>query len=150
MVTSMNAKQESCLTDDELLDAFEDTSLPLVEWKHRAHVRVAYIYLSRYLFAEAVDRVRYGIQRYNFAHDIPSTPTGGYHETVTVAFMTLVASAMRSGGEVDDSRVFLDLNPKLLNKRILENHYSRKLLSSESARKSFLAPDLSPLPPCCE
>ena len=141
----MIANRETCLTDEELIDAFETTTLPLTEWTHRAHVRVAYIYLKRPPFVEAVDQIRIGIQRYNKAHGIPSTPTGGYHETVTVAFTTLVASG-RSRSETMDSTSFLALNPELLNKEILTKYYSKGLLSSASARRSFLAPDLNPLP----
>lgn len=31
------------MTDEELLAAFENCSLPHSEWTHRAHVRVAYL-----------------------------------------------------------------------------------------------------------
>ena len=142
----MTAQARTCLSDDELLNAFEDTTLPSAEWIHRAHLRVAYIYLMMYPFAEAVDRIRDSIRRYNLAHKVPSTPTRGYHETVTVAFMTLVASACQSGSRLRDSRAFLQLNPDLLDRRALENYYSNELLSSASARESFLAPDRCPLP----
>ena len=41
----MTAQARTCLSDDELLNAFEDTTLPFAEWIHRAHLGVAYIYL---------------------------------------------------------------------------------------------------------
>jgi hypothetical protein len=134
------------LTDDEFLESFENTSLPFVEWTHRSHVRIAFIYLRCQPFAEALDRIRTGIQRYNAAHGVPNTPTRGYHETVTVAFTTLVASARQRAAESIDSQSFLESNLFLLDKRVLKRYYSDALLGSATAKSAFVPPDLCPLP----
>ena len=87
------------LMDDEtLLRRFEDCTLPFAEWTHRAHVRVGYLYLIRYPFPEALERVRKGIQAYNAAHDVEEGPTSGYNETTTQAFLRLIAATMLSYG----------------------------------------------------
>src|SRR5689334_4390816 len=36
------------IDDDRLLQQFEDRSYPFDQWHHRAHVRVAWIYLKRF------------------------------------------------------------------------------------------------------
>ncbi|MDZ4405370.1 hypothetical protein [Prosthecobacter sp.] len=71
--------------DDEFLRQFEDQSLPLECWNHRAHLKIAYLQLTRFPFDEALCRMRAGIRAYNAARGIADTPTGGYHETMTQA-----------------------------------------------------------------
>ncbi len=133
-------------TDAELLTVFEQATLPFEQWTHATHVRVAYLYLREHPFADALDRVRRFIQAYNHAHGVPSTRTQGYHETITVAFMTLVAEALRESGDPGNSGTFLEQHPDLLSARVLERYYSRELLFSPAAKQTFLGPDLHPLP----
>ena len=81
------APVEGFRTADEikaLVRAFEDTSLPRAEWTHRAHLTVALWYLTRHSGREATARIRTGIKRYNAAKGVLTTPTGGYHETLTL------------------------------------------------------------------
>mgnify|MGYP001135770165 CR=1 FL=1 len=51
--------------DRRFLGQFEDCTLPFEQWTHRAHVRVAYLYLSEHPFDEALSRMREGVQHYN-------------------------------------------------------------------------------------
>jgi len=88
------------MDDHELLKQFEDLTLPFEQWTHRAHVKVAYLYLSRYPFAEAVDRMRRGIKAYNAANHRPEGPDQGYNETTTVAFLHLIAAVRLAYGRV--------------------------------------------------
>ena len=46
----------SPMTDQELLSLFESCELPHEQWTHRAHVRVAYMYLNQFPFSEALGR----------------------------------------------------------------------------------------------
>src|SRR5215217_4930066 len=82
------------MDDAEFLRQFEARMLPFAQWTHRAHVKVAYLYLRRHSFAPAVDRIRAGIKAYNAANNVPEGPTSGYNETTTVAFMYLVAATI--------------------------------------------------------
>jgi hypothetical protein len=50
------------MTHAELHRRFENLTLPGEEWTHRAHVKVAYLYLSRHPFPAALDRLRSGIK----------------------------------------------------------------------------------------
>jgi len=63
------------MTEDELLRRFEDLTLPLAQWTHRAHVQVAYAYLSAHPFDEALDRMRRGIRAYNAANHVEDGST---------------------------------------------------------------------------
>ena len=125
---------------------FERTTLPSSDWTHRAHLRVAYRYLRQRPFAEALAEVRIRIRSYNAAHHVPTTPTRGYHETITVAFMRLLAAAMKDVPEDLDSEAFLASYPNLTNRNVLSEFYSESRLFSEEARASFVEPDRKPLP----
>lgn len=132
--------------DDDFLKQFVDCSLPLGEWRHRAHIKVAYLILGKYSFEEAVQHIRSGIQAYNAAHGIADTPTGGYHETMTQAWIRIVDTMMREYGRAETADAFIDQHPQLAEKKVLRLFYSRELIMSAAAKAQFVAPDLAPLP----
>lgn len=134
------------MNDEEHLRQFEDQSLPLEHWNHRAHLKVAYLYLLRLSFEEALGRVRAGIRAYNAAHGIVDSPTGGYHETMTCAWFQLVHTTLRQFGPAASADAFFDAQSQLNGKRVLLLFYSRDLIMSAPAKASFVAPDLAPLP----
>jgi hypothetical protein len=145
------------MNDAEFLTAFEACHLGRKDWTHAAHVRLAWLYLTRLPLPAARDRVRGGIQKLNAEfrrRDMlgcitrPAGPDGkltGYHETVTVAFVTLIASRLRPG---EDFCAFRERNPDLFDRGLpaLLRHYSRECLFSAEAQRQFVGPDLEPLP----
>jgi hypothetical protein len=128
------------MTDDEYLAAFESCTLPRAAWTHAAHVRLAWLYLTRLPFDAALDRVRDGIRRYN-----ASVGSDGYHETVTVAFTMLIRSRLSAG---EDFPAFRARNPELFEGRakLLRRHYDPTTLASATAKQQFVAADREPLP----
>jgi hypothetical protein len=133
----------TALTDDEFLAAFEQCRLPRELWTHEAHIRMAWLYLNRGPLSEVVDKVRHGIQRYNASLGNSS----GYHETVTQAYVRLIASRLANGcGATFDE--FKRRHPKLFDRQepILLWHYRQETLDSDEAKEQFLLPDLEPLP----
>ena len=79
-----------------LVRRFDDCTLPREEWTHAAHLTVALWNLLQYDWPEAVTRVRLGIQRYNAAHGIRTTPTGGYHDTLTLFWLRTVRAFLEA------------------------------------------------------
>lgn len=137
------------MTDDELLTAFENLALPLEQWTHRAHVRLAYLYLQNAAFDDALEKLRRGIKAFNARHDIPNTPISGYNETTTHAFLHLIQSTMRAYGQVfpaSDSQSFCDIHPQLMCKHVLRFFYSSARRMDPLAKTQFMEPDLTPLP----
>ena len=65
---------------------------------------------------------------------------GAYHETITLAFLALIAerSAARS---FDDFEDFARANPDLMDKTVLERWYGPERLHSDIARRIFLLPE---------
>lgn len=135
----------TAMDDATLLTRFEDAAIPRSEWTHRAHVRMAYLYLRAHPFDEALARIRAGIQKLNAANGVHD----GYHETVTVAFATLIADAMArtQSPSLTTSDGFCDAHDDLFAKDLLLRHYSRERINSDEARAMFVAPDNCPLPP---
>ena len=149
------------MSDDEFLCAFERCSLNRKDWTHEAHVRMAWLYLSRRPFTEALDRIRRGIRKLNnrigqppVTHRAPPqrrTPASngdpnGYHETITVALTRIIAARIRTGEEYT---VFRERNPDLFDRKLpmLFSHFSPALLWSPEARGRIEEPDLAELPP---
>ena len=126
--------------------AFEDRSLPLEVWrKHATHVLVSTWYLVHLPEAEAIERIRTGIQRYNAAHGIAATPTSGYHETVTVAFIRLIQRELaRAPAEATFADRAAAVQARLTGTRVLLEHYTEATLMSLRARREWVEPDLRP------
>jgi hypothetical protein len=140
-------ESEIRVDDREFLARFEAAAIPSDEWKHRDHIRVAFLYLSQRPFDAALDAIRKGIRRLNRANDVPEGPTMGYHETVTVAWACLVAVTIAAHRPVDpSSAAFLEANPHLLAKTLLRLYYTRDRILTADAKARFVAPDLAPLP----
>jgi hypothetical protein len=132
--------------DKEFLAAFENCTLPFDEWHHRAHVKVAYLYLRELPFDEALEKARANIQRYNAATNTPETLERGYHETITVAWMRLVQFTLREYGPSVSADEFLAAQEHLLNRKALRFFYSRDRIVSWQAKEKFVEPDLAPFP----
>ncbi len=132
--------------DAQFIRAFEDCTLPFEQWKHRAHLRVAYLYLRELPFDPALAKMRASIQRYNAATNTPESLERGYHETMTVAWMRLVDFTLHEYGLAGSSEEFLDAQEQLLNRKALRFFYSRERLVSWQAKAEFVEPDLAPFP----
>ena len=137
------------MTDNAFLAAFETQSLPSAEWAHRAHVKVAFLYLREMPLGAALDRVRAGIRAYNAAHAVPESPTSGYNETTTVAFVRLVAATMAAYGDAfptPTADAFCEVHPQLMTRNALRFFYSPQRRMDPRAKFEFVEPDLAPLP----
>lgn len=133
------------MDDRELWDAFTASTVPEREWTHRAHLRVAWMFLRRCSLDEAHLLMRVGIIRLNQFHGLVETPSRGYHETLTRVWLTLVGSRMRTN-EAATSDAFVEACAGDLGRDAALRHYSRDRLMSVHARACFVEPDLSPLP----
>jgi len=132
--------------DEQFLAEFEACRWPLDQWHHQHHIKVAYLYLRRFPFDEAVRRIRERIKAHNNAHNVPESLTGGYHETMTQAWMRLVDLTLREYGPAETADLFYEQNPQLSEKKVLRLFYSRELFMSSRAKTEFVEPDLAPLP----
>jgi len=133
-------------SDQDFLRAFEDCTLPFEQWKHRAHIKVAYLYLRKLPYEQALAKARTNIKRYNAATNTPETLERGYHETITAAWMRLVEFTLHEYGPAATADEFLDAQEHLLNRKALRVFYTREHLISWHAKAEWAEPDLVPLP----
>ncbi len=137
------------MTDDQLLESFENLTLPFDQWTHRAHVKISYCHLSSNSFEAALTKLRTRIKAYNARHNVPETPTSGYNETTTHAFLHLIAATMQAYGEVfptANAESFCETHPQLMTKHALRFFYSPERRMHPRAKSQFVEPDLAPLP----
>ncbi|MDJ0973333.1 MAG: hypothetical protein QNJ98_02585 [Planctomycetota bacterium] len=134
------------MDEQALVAGFEDTTLPLAAWNHRAHLTVAWTYLERHGLDDATGRMRDGIRRYNQAHDLPDELDRGYHETLTQAWLRVLDGVRRIHGAGDSATAFLEAQPYLLNRLLLRLYYSREQMMSWEAKRTYVPPDLAPFP----
>jgi hypothetical protein len=130
------------MTDNEFVQAFEACELSNESFHHQDHIRLAWIYVQRFGELEARRHMRDAIRRFAAYHG----KTGKYHETITVAWVRLVARAKM---RLPDKATFEELTtaaPELLEKRTIEEFYSAVALASDRARTSWVEPDRQPLP----
>jgi hypothetical protein len=125
--------------DSDLLHRFEALQLRPDELGHREHVRLGYAVLAAQPdFAAAASRFRAGLRRFataNGAH-------GKYHETITWAYLALIAERMHGRGYAS-SHELLAANDDLLDHRggALARCYDvASLTASPVARAVFVLP----------
>ena len=127
------------------LERFNGARLTHEEWTHEAHLRVAHLHLQRYVFDEAHLRMRAGIVRLNASHGLVESATRGYHETMTRAWLALVAALPPAVGDAD-SRGVVSAHAARLTRDAPLQHYSKDRLLSLEARARFVEPDLAAFP----
>mgnify|MGYP001612604031 FL=1 len=133
------------MDDDPLWEAFQAHALTQSEWTHEAHLRIAWMHVTRYPLDEAHVRMRVGIIRLNERHGLVESPERGYFETLTRVWLVLVLAAQRER-HADSSPALLAACPELLERERPLRHYSREILKTVRARAIFVEPDLAPLP----
>jgi hypothetical protein len=121
------------MTDDDFLAALEAGQLQPEQFSHAAHLRAAYCYLQREPFLEACIAMRNSLKAFAARIGKP----GLYHETVTIAFMSLVAERM-AGGDAGGSAAFVAQHPELQDKALMRRYYAPAVLESELARRCFV------------
>jgi len=128
------------MTDQELIDQFENCTLPGECFHHREHVRAAFLYLTRYSILDALQIFSKTLRRFAEAHGKPQL----YHETITWAYVFLIRERMAKAGKNQSWDEFARSNPDLLvwKDGILTRYYRPETLTSNLARAVFVLPDL--------
>jgi hypothetical protein len=124
------------VSDEDFIRALESTTLPASAFSHEAHVRAGWWYLHRYPLGDAIDRFTRSLRVFADAKGA----TGKYHETMTVAWMLLIAERLATARDLDWS-TFASQHPELFTKpSLLARYYSPATLASAHARSHFVMP----------
>jgi hypothetical protein len=122
------------------LQDFHDGTLPRTEWNHAAHLAVAAATVHA---GGGVDEVRRRILAYNNTQGIPSTPTSGYHETITRFWVDrlreLLAGLGRGAADWDAARAAVAAFAH--RGRLFDHYYTFDVAADLHARAVYVAPD---------
>ena len=122
--------------DDAFLAALEAGTLPPSQFDHRGHLRAGFLYLRRHDFPGACVAMKGAVQ--GFARALGKT--GPYHETLTVAYLSLIAERLADEpAELAFDR-FLERYPELESRAYFERYYPRGTLDTPEARATFVLP----------
>ena len=128
---------------EETVRKFESCKLTASEFSHGLHLTVALFYVSSLREEEATDRMRASLFRFIEHHGVDPQK---YNETITLFWIRLVRGFLK---RVNTRRTLSDLADELVkshgDSKIIFRHYSKELLMSDEARRSWVEPDLKPL-----
>jgi hypothetical protein len=135
---------------DAFLAAFESGALPKARWTHAAHLFTGACYVVTYGEAAAIDRMRERIRAFNLAVGGRNTATSGYHETVTIFWIKVLAyivGRLKAGhaGETRGELAHLAIEELVYQRDIFREFYDFDLLQSEEARRTWIEPNIRPL-----
>jgi len=127
------------LDDATLLARFEQLEIAPGAFRHREHVRLAFAMLRGADFGEAAQRFRTALKRFAAA----AGAHGKYHETLTWAYLALVAQCMDDRA-FESSFELLEARPDLLDHEhgLLARYYDvPAIIASPVARRVFVLPE---------
>ena len=121
------------------LERFVRGEIDTSAFPHREHVRMAFEMLRRHDFAESV---------WHFSRTLRAMATRAgkpqaFNQTVTIAFLSLIAERMERDG-APDFAAFVRAHPEMLDKSALSRWYRPDQLSTEIARRTFVLPEPAP------
>ena len=129
---------------DDFIAAFEAGTLDKSRWTHAAHIFTGACYVHSFGEVAAIARMRDRVSAYNLAVGGQNTATSGYHESITVFWIKLIATHHNPGESraTFAHRAVRDLAP---NRNIYADFYDFDLVASTEARRTWIAPNLRTL-----
>lgn len=127
------------MTDEELIERFENCTVSGASFHHPDHVKVVWLYLRGNSVLKTLSRFSEGLKRLAMANGKPNL----YHETITWAYVFLINERMKRNGGEQSWVEFVESNADLCDwdNSILKSYYQDDTLRSEVARRVFVFPD---------
>lgn len=136
----MNAPYRTQSEIEAVVKGFESCTTGKDEFPHRSHLTVAVYYLHISTKEDATDRMRSGLVRFLDHHAVGRAK---YHETLTAFWIMQVRAFV---AQLDPKLSLLEQTNAVIeslgDSRLVYDYYSKELLASEEARKSWIEPDL--------
>jgi hypothetical protein len=117
------------------LERFMRLEIDATAFPHREHVRMGFEMLHRLDFPETVLHYSRILQAMAAQVGKPQA----FHQTVTIAFLALIAERIACGDYVDFD-AFARANADLLDRSALARWYPSERLATEAARRTFILP----------
>ncbi|MEM8764150.1 MAG: hypothetical protein AAGD88_10085 [Bacteroidota bacterium] len=129
------------MTDALFEKRFFNCELPPDQFDHTAHLRLAWLQLSKNELEGAIAKVATTIKNYTIHHEAQNK----YHHTLTIASVKVVYH-FRLKSKQDSFKGFLEEFPRLQSsfKELIDSHYGFDIFASAEAKTTYLEPDLLP------
>src|SRR5205807_7750193 len=118
------------MDDGEFLRLFHNGNLSGEEFRHRGHLRLAWLVLSKRSRIEAESMVARVIRRFAVANGASNR----YHDTLTRFWVRVVGHAMENAPEARSIDELLARFPFLLEKGLPFKHWRGETFNSDRAR----------------
>lgn len=127
-------------TDETLIKALSDATLPPLDFTHKNHIRLVWA-IHRRSPQDTFKQASYLIR--NYAFNIGESHI--YHETLTYAAVKIIVNCMNTSS-AQSFEEFIESNNTLLVdfKSLISKHYSQETLDSKIAKTKVVLPDLAP------
>jgi hypothetical protein len=128
--------RRNVVTKPSSLASFLSDEIDAAAFRHVDHVRVGFELLKAHDFSTASYKFSTGLKTMLARAGNPAA----YHETITLAFLALIAERS-AAGDFGDAEDFIQGAPDLMSKTVLERWYGPERLRSDLARRIFLLPE---------
>lgn len=126
----------------DLAEILAEVVPPGGAFRHRQHIHLAFLTVRRHGGARAAELISRWIRHITAYERAPQK----YNATVTRAWTEIVAHHVSADPSVTDFETFAERNPALLDKRLLNRHYTSTALASAAARAGWIMPDVAAFP----
>lgn len=126
-----------------LVTRFSDKTLPKSNWNHEAHLIIGLWHHINHDFDTALAMMKSKIKGYNIAVGTLNTDDAGYHESLTIFWMIHMKNYILNNSSLDiNSITNRFLRSQESQKEVSLKYYSKNVLFSKQARKSWINGDL--------
>jgi hypothetical protein len=133
----MTCAREVGMTEPDIdLEGFVRGEADSGKFPHEQHVRMGFEMLRRHDFAETAHLYSRALRTMTQRMGRPEI----FHQTVTIAFLSIIAERMRAQKPADFAE-FAAGNSDLFEQSVLSRYYRPERLASDIARSSFVLPD---------
>src|SRR5260370_5721876 len=132
----MHADHRSAVTpeDEQFVAAFEAGQITNQDFHHRDHLRLAWIQIRRLGLERASESVAAMIRQFAAHHGRADR----YNDTMTRFWLRVVSFGIRRHPTLTFDEL-LATEPHMLDKTLPFNHWARRRLSGEGARRRWIA-----------
>ncbi len=128
---------------DAFLKAFEAGTLVKERFTHSGHLLVGACFVHQLGEVAAIDHMRLCVRRFNEAVAGKNTESGGYHETITVFWIKLLAALCSAHAELPRAEFAALAVERYRDRRdCFKDFYDFDVLGSTEARRVWVAPTL--------
>ncbi|MEC3964681.1 hypothetical protein [Flagellimonas halotolerans] len=129
------------MNDADFIKAFENGQFPPEQFNHKAHIKLAWIYLNLFDEETAIVKTCKAIKNFDRLHGDGTK----YHTTLTVAAVKVVRHFKQKSSATNFEEFIVEF-PRLITsfKELLFQHYGKDVIADPKAKTTYLEPDLLP------